>query len=74
MSYLKTNQRSNQWVNPNTPARIAEVLVSVQKDCGIYQKYSTKLVFSDDDKLDKVECKGDDHEQKFIVVTADGLP
>ena len=61
-------------VNPNTPARIDEVLETVQKQSGIYRKYSTKLVFSDSGTFEKVVCTGENHERKFIIVTADGLP
>ena len=45
------------------------MLETVEKQYGIYPKYSTQLVFSDDDKLDKVECKGDtDYESEIINI------
>ena len=62
-------------LNPNTPDRIADVLEYIQKQCGIFNTYSTKVVFSNDGKVLKTEtCGNKNGERKFIVVTADGLP
>ena len=62
-------------LNPNTPNRIADVLEYIQKQCGIFNTYSTKVVFSNDGKVLKTEtCGNKNGERKFIVVTADGLP
>ena len=61
-------------INPNRPDRIENVLENIQKQCDMFRKFSTKLLFKNDGTVQTIQLNDDSMCRKFIVVTVDGLP
>ena len=53
-------------INPNRPNRIENVLENIQKQCDMFKKYSTNLLFKNDGTVQTIQLNVDSMCRKLL--------